>query len=141
MERREPRAVPDPLAIVTGYQQAVDRFLAQTIGANFAAIIGHEARLLDALAFPGKFPLGQTVATPGALSAMEQAQHIPPEFLLLHKHGQWGELDPDDIRENERSLREGSRLFSAYHTRLGEKVWCITEWDRSATTLLLPEEY
>ncbi len=96
---------------------------------------------MTALQQPGKFPLGQVVATPGALSAMEQAHHIPPEFLVLHKHGHWGQLDPEDVQANEDAVIHGSRLLSAYTTRRDEKLWVITEWDRSATTLLLPDEY
>ncbi len=41
---------------------------------------------------------------------------------------------------NELALRHGARLLSAYRTRLDEKLWVITEWDRSATTLLLPAD-
>ena len=52
-----------------------------------------------------------------------------------------GELPEEDVRENEWSLENGARLFSAYRTRTDEKLWVITEWDRSVTTLLLPEEY
>jgi hypothetical protein len=52
-----------------------------------------------------------------------------------------GELPEEDVRENARALHDGTRLFSAYRTRTDEKLWVITEWDRSATTLLLPEEY
>ena len=80
-------------------------------------------------------------AAPGATEALFAAQQIPPEFLLRHVHGDWGELCAEDRRENERSLRLGNRLLSAYRTRTDEKLWVITEWDRSATTLLLPTEY
>jgi hypothetical protein len=55
--------------------------------------------------------------------------------------GDWGELDDDDKRENELSLREGFRLLSAYRLSTGVKLWIITEADRSVTTLLLPDEY
>jgi hypothetical protein len=79
--------------------------------------------------------------TPGAGEAMQSAGHIPPEFLLRHKHADWGELDEDDRQENERSVREGFRVLSAYSTRLSDTLWVITEHDRSATTLLLPSEY
>ena len=61
--------------------------------------------------------------------------------MLRHKHGDWGDLCAEDRRENERALRVGSRLLSAYATRAGERLWVITGWDRSATTLLLPSEY
>jgi hypothetical protein len=87
------------------------------------------------------FSLGQIVATPGALAALEQAGHGAHEFLTRHVVGDWGELDADDRRENEVSLRAGFRLLSAYPLPTGEKLWIITEADRSATTLLLPSEY
>ena len=51
------------------------------------------------------------------------------------------ELSEDDVRENELSLAEGFRLLSAYQTGKGQKLWIITEADRSATTILLPSEY
>lgn len=72
---------------------------------------------------------------------MTEAGHIPPEFLLRHKHGDWGDLDPEDKQVNEQAQRLGSRRLSRYATRRQERLWVITEWDRSATTRLLPEEY
>jgi hypothetical protein len=90
---------------------------------------------------PGRFPLGALVMTPGALDALLASSQVPPEFLLPHQHGDWGELGPEDRRENERALLFGGRVFSAYRTRTAAKLWVITEWDRSATTLLLPQEY
>jgi hypothetical protein len=97
--------------------------------------------LLRELVKPGRFELGQTVATPGAIAALQAAQQSPVEFLLRHKRGDWGELPPEDVRENEWSLEHGARLFSSYRTRNQEKLWVITEWDRAVTTMLLPEEY
>jgi hypothetical protein len=88
-----------------------------------------------------KFPLGHVVATPGALTALAAAGHAPQEFLDRHQQADWGELDEDDCRENERSLKDGCRLLSAYRLRDSTKIWIITEADRSATTILLPEEY
>ena len=90
---------------------------------------------------PGKFDLGHLVMTPGANETLRAARQVPLEFLLRHKNGNWGELPEEDVRENEWSLENGARLFSAYQTRTDEKLWVITEWDRSVTTLLLPEEY
>lgn len=88
-----------------------------------------------------RFPPGQVVATPGALRALASAG-LPPEALLArHLRGDWGELDGHDRRENERSLVQGLRLFSSYVVGEGVRVWIITEADRSATTLLLPEDY
>ena len=86
-----------------------------------------------------RFPLGWIGATPNA------QQVIPPDevarALARHAACDWGDLDPEDWQENERALREGSRLFSVYHTAGGVKFWVITEADRSATTVLLPEDY
>ena len=87
------------------------------------------------------FPLGQVVATPGALEALEDAGQDPGEFLLRHVTGDWGQLDDHDRHENELGLQKGLRLLSAYLTNKGVRIWIITERDRSATTLLLPEEY
>jgi hypothetical protein len=87
------------------------------------------------------FPLGRIVATPGALQALEAAGEQPAEFLDRHASGDWGELDDEDKQENGFSVRNGFRIFSAYTTSTGVKFWIITEADRSATTLLLPEEY
>lgn len=85
------------------------------------------------------FPLGQVVATPGALA------EIPHEEIAAalgrHNRGDWGEVGEADKQENELSLREGFRLLSAYRSTAGVKFWIITEADRSATTVLLPEEY
>ena len=88
-----------------------------------------------------RFPLGQIVATPGALKALAAAGHTPQEFISRHQTGDWGELDEEDRRENERSLKDDCRLLSAYSLKNGTKIWVITEADRSSTTILLPEEY
>jgi hypothetical protein len=88
-----------------------------------------------------RFPLGQTVATPGALEALKQAGQDAAALLARHQSGDWGDLDEADKRENEVSLEKGFRLLSAYTLTTGVKVWIITERDRSATTILLPAEY
>jgi hypothetical protein len=92
---------------------------------------------------PGKslFALGQIVATPGALAALQEAGQDPSELLSRHVVGDWGDLSEEDRNENQFSLEKGLRLLSSYHTATGSKVWIITEADRSVTTLLLPEEY
>ena len=87
------------------------------------------------------FELGQIVATPGALAALKKSGQQPGEFLTRHVNRDWGDLDEDDRKENEYSLEHGFRLLSAYKTNAGDRVWIITEADRSVTTLLLPEEY
>ncbi len=89
-----------------------------------------------------RFALGQTFITPGAEDALQIAGQTEIEFLRRHMSCDWGnELSDDDVRENEFSLREGFRLLSAYRTVNGQRLWIITEADRSATTILLPSEY
>ena len=88
-----------------------------------------------------KFALGHIVATPGALAALEKAQQSPQEFLDRHAVCDWGDIVEEDKQENEWSLENGFRLFSAYHTSDGTKIYVITEHDRSATTILLPADY
>ena len=88
-----------------------------------------------------RFALGQTMATPGALVALEEAAVTPAHYLARHAAGDWGDLDPEDIRENEYGLKHNLRLLSAYILPTRAKIWIITERDRSATTILLPSEY
>jgi hypothetical protein len=88
-----------------------------------------------------KFPLGQMLATPGALRAAEKAETSFWPYLMRHAEGDWGELGEEDIAENEFSLNRHLRLLSAYTLPTGVQIWIITEADRSATTILLPEEY
>ena len=88
-----------------------------------------------------RFALGQTFITPGAEEALQIAGQTATEFLRRHMSGDWGELSDEDVKDNEFSLKEGLRLLSAYQTGKGQKLWIITEADRSATTILLPSEY
>ena len=87
------------------------------------------------------FPLGRLVATPGALALIRSAgKDLLPTLLERHQSGDWGDVSPEDTRENEFSVKHGFRIISAYRVG-GERVWVITERDRSTTTLLLPSEY
>jgi hypothetical protein len=88
-----------------------------------------------------KFPLGHVVATPGALEKLEELERHPIEFLSRHAAGDWGDLSQNDARENEFALTRELRLFSSYKLNAEDKIWIITEADRSATTILLPDEY
>lgn len=137
---QEPRP-PRYQELLTAYDRARQTYERDPSPRSLAVLETGLAILVQELHRPGKFELGQMVMTPGADEAMREARHVPPEFLLRHKHGDWGDLPPEDVQENERALRVGSRLFSAYRTRTDAKLWVITEWDRSVTTLLLPEEY
>jgi hypothetical protein len=88
-----------------------------------------------------RFSLGRLVGTPGALAALTAAGTTPLPYLTRHAAGDWGDVDEHDRRANDHALRYGERLFSAYTLPNRGRLWIITEWDRSQTTVLLPEEY
>ncbi len=85
------------------------------------------------------FELGSTVATPTVLEAVPQEEIFAA--LRRHQNCDWGDVCPQDKWTNDRAVKGGERLFSVYHSTDGTKFWIITEWDRSATTVLLPEDY
>ena len=86
-----------------------------------------------------KFPLGRIVSTPNALDSVPNTEIL--SALERHASGDWGDLDEHDREANEQALIEGFRILSAYRSKSGVKFWIITEHDRSATTVLLPEDY
>src|SRR5258708_310738 len=88
-----------------------------------------------------RFALGQTYITPGAEEALMIAGQTGIEFLRRHMSGDWSELSDDDARENEFSLRDGFRVLTPHRTATGQKLWIITEANRSSKTILLPSEY
>ena len=86
------------------------------------------------------FALGRLVATPGAIDLIRSAEEeLLPTLLERHRSGDWGDVLEEDARENEVSVKYGYRIVSSYRVA-GEKLWVITESDRSATTLLLPSD-
>lgn len=86
-----------------------------------------------------RFSLGQIVATPNALSQLSQPDIVAA--LRRHQQGDWGDVDAHDRQANDQALTNGERLLSVYTTPDGARFWIITEADRSATTILLPEDY
>lgn len=88
-----------------------------------------------------KFELGQVCATPAALEALQVNELNPVDLLARHHNGDWGDLDDDDKRENDYSVQHGLRIFSAYNLKDGQRIWIITEWDRSVTTVMIPSDY
>ena len=93
-----------------------------------------------------KFLLGQVLATPGVIEAIQRSDQLPVEFLARHVTGDWGEVCADDKALNDESLIDGSRILSAYRTSKNERLWIITEAAddkgyRCCTTILLPSEY
>ena len=88
-----------------------------------------------------RFQLGRLFMTQGATEALEEAGQQPQEFINRHARLEQGELCDGDHKENLFSVGKPLRIFSAFMTSRGVKLWVITEADRSATTILLPDEY
>ena len=96
---------------------------------------------------PGQlFSLGKVVMTSNLQHQL--IENIPQSWdqelkAMIDRHvtGDWGDLEGADQQANDAALKDGSRIFSAYHTSDGTKIWVITEADRSYTTALLPEDY
>lgn len=96
-----------------------------------------------------RFETGRLLATPGALDVLQRLQLDAVSLLIRHVSGNWGDVSPEDARANETAIKQGLRIMSVYVLPMGTevssestaKLWVITEADRSATTLLLPEEY
>ncbi len=93
------------------------------------------------------FSLGLIVATPGALAALKKFGVRPLTLLQRHISGDWGHLCYRDIHRTSLALVNNNRLRSSYaidggklDDPQGERVWIITEWDHSVTTILLPSE-
>jgi hypothetical protein len=87
-------------------------------------------------------PLGAILVTAGAVDLLDRAGVNISALLRRHQNGDWGEIDSDDWAANNVALTSGGRVLSRYGIgQAGERLWIITEWDRSATTVLLPEEY
>lgn len=90
------------------------------------------------------FHPGVIVVTPGAAEVLRHAAGPEPivALALVFRHvcGEWGEVDAEDARANDRAVKDGSRILSVYRVA-GHKLWVITEADRSVTTILTPDEY
>jgi hypothetical protein len=92
-----------------------------------------------------KFELGQVLATPGCLAALEEAGQSVEELMVRHQKGDWGELSALDAVRNDAALVDGSRILSAYQLRTGIMIWILSdavdENGKRVTTCVLPEEY
>ena len=87
----------------------------------------------------GKYALGRLFYTP---SAGRSLKHEDVWMALKrHREGDWGDINEADRAWNEKALKAGKRLVSAYHDRNGTQFWIITEADRAVTTVLLPADY
>ena len=93
-----------------------------------------------------RFSLGQVVATPHVLRAIEASQDVSSTFLIRHQSGDWGDVDQHDARANETALKDGSRIFSVYHLKDRTKIYVLTEaagddGRRASTCIMLPDDY
>lgn len=87
-----------------------------------------------------RFTLGHLLATPTVLNYLELNGITPQTLIARHAAGEWGDIHPDDRLLNDQAIRNGSRLLSAYRIS-SQRIYIITEWDRSSTTILLASEY
>ena len=96
-----------------------------------------------------QFPLGQTVMTRGVADLVAENEEFA-KFITLslgrHTKGDWGDVDAEDKLSNDEAVKAGDRILSAYNDDRFPKngistIWIITEWDRSVTTVLFPDEY
>lgn len=91
-----------------------------------------------------KVELGRVVSTRGVAKWVEESPEVRSagEMRALRRHasGDWGKVCQEDKAVNDEALSDGNRLLSCYDID-GRDVWVITEWDRSVTTILFPEEY
>ena len=87
-----------------------------------------------------KLELGKIVVTPGALEALTRDGKAPSDVILRHRKGDWGDVAEENNHTNKKAVATNDSVLSSYPLRGTEKVWVITEGDRSVTTILLPEE-
>ncbi len=102
-----------------------------------------------------RFPLGQIVATPGALELLQETGFSAAALVSRHLHADWGDVHDEDRAENDFAVTRRLRILSCYRLVDAERLaatprdkrsslptlWIITEADRSVTTLLLPSDY
>jgi hypothetical protein len=115
-------------------------YVRETIGSGDDARAGRSSRN-GSLQPVILFQLGRLCATPGAIRVLTSAGADPVEYIARHLAGDWGDLDADDSAMNDRALQLGERIISAYRLANDEKIWIVTEADRSATTIRLPAEH
>ena len=87
------------------------------------------------------FSIGEIVATSGAFQALSRDATLAAMLVARHASGDFGDIDAEDKATNRAAIKHGNRILSAYKLIGGEKLWIITEADRSVTTILLPAEY
>lgn len=88
-----------------------------------------------------RFQLGKVVATPGAIEALAEAQTSAWTLLSRHVSADFGEVDAEDWQANLDAINSGERILSVYTLSTGERLWVITEADRSSSAIIRPDEY
>lgn len=88
-----------------------------------------------------KFHLGEIISTTQLFVYCEKNRFALFSYLARYANGDWGDVCKEDWKSNDEALKNGLRLISEYKLPDGRRIWIITEWDRSATTLLFPEDY
>ncbi len=96
------------------------------------------------------FTLGNVVATRNVWELIETNEKFS-QFVTIcmsrYIANDWGEMDKEDLEANDYAVRNGERLLASYQIPLEveevfeDRLWIITEWDRSVTTLLFPGDY
>lgn len=92
-----------------------------------------------------RFKLGEIYTTRGIMHALNDGS-LTQDFLMTcldrYVEGDWGDMDEEDKLSNNQAVEEDTRIFAAYElSETNTKIWIITEWDRSYTTVMFPSEY
>lgn len=138
---------PD-LALEKQIENELDRFqkeVESAMAANQVKILEDIKKLVGAIVVRApKFKMGRLVVTAGVDAEMKRDQGFSDfvgQCVQRHATGDWGDMDPEDKKQNEWALKHAERLMSGYEQKPFPKIWIITERDRSVTTVLFPEEY
>lgn len=92
-----------------------------------------------------KFLLGELFATRGVaeLSNDQQFADFVSASLKQYTACNWGDMSEEDCAMNNDAIKTGEQIHGSYThpDHKAWKIWIITEWDRSVTTILFPSEY
>lgn len=93
-----------------------------------------------------EFELGTVYLTRGVADLQERDRGFSAfvnACLLRYASCDWGDTCPEDSEANNDALVGGERILAEYRQadHPDWRIWIITEWDRSVTTILFPDEY
>ena len=138
----EPIRLPTWTTVLADYRHALDAYRADPGSLPRTAFLDRAViRLQEAVRQPGLFKLGLVALTEGAIRELVGGQHLAEEFLLRHKHGDFGLMVPDDVQTNRFAIDHGHRITSRYETRAGGELWVVTDGQRLATHLFERREH